>query len=56
MQGIDSFVVLRAIEIPRSMHGAHSAAFLIPEGVPMPKDPGSHNAYHLLKDGSCVSC
>jgi hypothetical protein len=51
-----SFVVLRKTELPRGMYGAQSRDFIIPNGVPLPSDPGSHNQYFLLKDGSCVEC
>jgi hypothetical protein len=53
---LDGYVVLRRTELPRGMYGAHSRAFLIPAGVPLPSDPGSHNRYYRLKDGTCVSC
>ena len=52
----DSYVVLREIELPRGMYGAHSRAFLIPHGISMPTDHGSHNRFYRLKDGTCVSC
>ena len=53
---LDAYVVLRSTEVPRGMYGAHSRAFIIPAGVPLPSDPGSHNRYYRLKDGTCVSC
>jgi hypothetical protein len=53
---LDAYVVLRRTALPRGMYGAHSKAFIIPAGVPLPADPGSHNQYYRLKDGTCVSC
>ena len=54
----DAYVILRPITVPTDMHGAHSAYFLIPGGVPMPSDPGSHNSYWVIATGECrgVSC
>jgi hypothetical protein len=48
------FVVLELTTLPKVMHGAHSANFIIPSGVPMPIDPGSHNTYYRLADGGYV--
>jgi hypothetical protein len=48
------FVVLQSTTLPKGMHGAHSASFIIPAGVPMPIDPGSHNTYYRLAEGSCM--
>ncbi len=48
-----TFVVLAPMRIPRGMFGANSAVFLIEAGVPDPVDPGSHNSYFRLGDGSC---
>lgn len=49
----EAFVVLKPVTMPSGMYGAHSATFLIPRGVPFPKDPGSHNAYWSLTTGEC---
>lgn len=49
----NALVVLRPIMIPRGMYGAHSREFIVPPNVPMPSDPGSHNSYFLVGDGSC---
>jgi hypothetical protein len=50
---VDSiYVVLQALTVPRGMYGAHSATFVIPQGVPDPVDHGSHNSYIRLADGS----
>lgn len=49
----NTFVVLRAITVPKGMYGGHSATFLIPPHVPTPRDPGSHNTYYTLADGGC---
>ena len=48
----NAYVVLRAITIPKGMHGAHAAAFLIAKGVPHPTDAGSHNVYYPLDESS----
>lgn len=50
-----AFVVLAPIRIPRGMFGSNSAVFLIETGVPDPVDPGSHNSYFRLGDGSCYA-
>ena len=50
----DSFVVLRKTSLPRGMYGAHSRDFIIPSGVPLPQDPGSHNTYYLMASGTCT--
>jgi hypothetical protein len=47
-----AYVVLRTITIPKGMYGAHSAEFFIPNGVPHPDDPGSHNVYYAMDDGA----
>jgi hypothetical protein len=49
-----TYVVLRDIQLPPNMYGAHSRSFIIPAGVPLPKDPGSHNSYYLLGSGTCI--
>lgn len=51
-----TYVVTRPITMPKGMYGAHSATFIIPRGVPDPVDPGSHNLYYRLADGSCKRC
>ncbi len=48
-----SYVVLKPMRIPRGMYGAHSSGFLIMPGVPDPVDPGSHNTYYRMADGTC---
>lgn len=48
------FVVLAPTTIPKGMYGGHLANFIIPPGVQMPTDPGSHNSYFRLADGSCM--
>lgn len=50
----EAYVVLRPITMPTGMYGAHSATFLIPRGVPMPKDSGSHNRYWMMATGECL--
>jgi hypothetical protein len=54
LPGIQTYVVLAATTLPKGMYGANSATFLIPQGIPMPHDPGSHNTYYALADGGCV--
>lgn len=49
-----SYVILKPITMPRGMYGGHSGSFLIAKGVPSPNDPGSHNTYIRLDDGSCL--
>jgi hypothetical protein len=49
-----SYVVLRATSLPMGMYGGHSRAFIIPTGVPMPTDPGSHNSFYMIASGSCT--
>lgn len=51
--GPEVYVVTRPTAVPKGMHGAHSAIFLVEPGVPLPRDAGSHNTYYLLADGSC---
>lgn len=48
-----AFVVLRRTPLPKGMYGAHARSFIIPAGVPPPTDPGSHNSYYWISDGSC---
>ena len=50
---MDSYVVLKPVTLPTGMYGAHSRSFLIPEGVPIPNDPGSHNTYYFVETGKC---
>ncbi len=54
----EAYVVLRPITVPTDMYGADSAHFLVPRGVPLPSDPGSHNSYWVIATGECrgVSC
>jgi hypothetical protein len=49
-----TFVLLGQVRLPRDMYGAHSRSFIVPPGVPMPDDPGSHNSYYRISDGSCT--
>ncbi len=48
------YVILAPTTLPRGMYGGNLANFIIPAGVPMPIDPGSHNTYFRLADGSCM--
>lgn len=49
----DTYVVTRKIQIPAGMYGANSASFIIPQGIAMPTDNGSHNSYWYA-DGTCA--
>ncbi len=49
-----TYVVQSAVIMPRGMYGAHSRSFIVPAGVPMPVDPGSHNTYYRLDTGACT--
>jgi len=48
-----TYVVLKPLTLPIGMYGAHSGKFLIPKGVPKPKDSGSHNSYYYMNSGTC---
>jgi hypothetical protein len=48
----DTYVVVRPFTVPNGMHGAHSRNFIVPAGVAAPIDPGSHNRYFEMDDGS----
>lgn len=48
-----TYVVTRAVTLPKGMYGGHLATFLVPRDVPKPIDPGSHNTYYYLSDGRC---
>jgi hypothetical protein len=48
------FVVLKPIVAPADMYGAHSRDFIVPHGVPMPIDNGSHNTYYFIANGTCM--
>lgn len=52
--GYDTYVVLKPIAAPAEMYGAHSREFIVPNGVPMPIDGGSHNTYYLMASGTCM--
>jgi hypothetical protein len=52
--GYRLYVVLAPTTLPKGMYGGNLANFIIPSGVPMPTDPGSHNTYFRLADGSCM--
>jgi hypothetical protein len=46
-----TFVVLKPLMLPDGMYGAHSAAFIIPQGVPAPTGPAGHNEFYRM-DGT----
>jgi hypothetical protein len=50
----DTYVVLRGFTVPEGMNGARARNFIIPEGVAMPVDGGSHNGYYPMAGGQCV--
>jgi hypothetical protein len=49
-----TFVILQKTTIPEGMFGAHSRSFIVPEGVPAPNMPESHNTYYFVESGSCM--
>lgn len=50
----DTYVVRRGFTVPEGMNGARARNFIIPEGVAMPVDGGSHNGYYPMADGQCA--
>lgn len=53
MNVVMTYVVLAPVTLPTGMYGGHLRTFLIPKGVPKPKDPGSHNSYYYIETGLC---
>jgi hypothetical protein len=51
MRAFRTYVVLKPLELPDGMYGAHSAAFIVPQGVEMPTGPVGHNEFYLM-DGT----
>lgn len=49
----NAYVVLRPTTLPRGMYGGHSTNFIVPAGVAAPTDPGSHNGFYFVEDGTC---
>ncbi|WP_447757716.1 hypothetical protein [Sphingopyxis fribergensis] len=49
-----SYVALRPFTVPDGMTGANSRNFIIPAGMAMPRDKGSHNIYYRLDNGLCI--
>jgi hypothetical protein len=50
-----SFVILRPVQLPPGMYGAHSRVFIIPRGVPIPRGfLKSHNTFLLMDSGACL--
>lgn len=51
----DAFVILRPVQLPPGMYGAHSRVFIIPRGVPVPRGfTKSHNTFLLMDHGTCL--
>lgn len=48
-----TYVILKNIQFPRGMYGAHSKAFILSEHVSMPAGDIAHNAVYLLENGVC---
>lgn len=49
----NGYVVLKAMRIPAGLHGAHSAVFIVPKGVPRPTgDPG----HSRILDYNTLTC
>jgi hypothetical protein len=46
-----TYVVLKPVTLPDGMYGAHSAAFIVPQGIPAPTGPLCHNEFYLM-DGT----
>jgi hypothetical protein len=48
-----AYVVQRALRLPAQLHGAHSATFIVPQGVPMPEGDLGHAT---LMDFGTLTC
>ena len=46
-----TFVVLKELTLPDGLFGAHSRAFIVPDGIPIPGGPAGHNEFYLM-DGT----
>lgn len=46
-----TYVVVKEVTLPDGLYGAHSKAFIIPEGIPFPGGPKCHNSFYLM-DGT----
>jgi hypothetical protein len=49
----ETWVVVRQTTLPRGMEGMNRRFFFIPNGVPLPLNPGIHNGFYRLENGSC---
>jgi hypothetical protein len=54
----DVYVVLKHIEIPPGLAGAHARTFILPEGVPQPTGPKGHCTFLQMEGYQCygVGC
>lgn len=48
-----TYVILKNMQFPRGMYGAHSKAFILSEHVSMPLGDIAHNAVYMLENGVC---
>ena len=48
-----TYVIIAPIEYPAGLFGAHSATFLIAEGVPPPTGSAGHSMIYYMDNGSC---
>jgi hypothetical protein len=51
--GMNVFMLLRPITIPKGLTGMPPVAFLVPSGIPSPSDPSERAAVYSLADGRC---
>lgn len=47
-----TYVVVGEFEMPKGLFGAHSRAFIIPEGAPLPTGNSGHCEFYYLMDGT----
>ncbi|MBI9085150.1 MAG: hypothetical protein JEZ11_16260 [Desulfobacterales bacterium] len=47
-----TYLVLDNFELPDGLAGAHSRAFIIPEGKNLPTGPRGHNSFYLMSTGT----
>ncbi|WP_041364073.1 hypothetical protein [Methylomonas methanica] len=48
-----TYVIVKTMQFPRGMYGAHSKAFILSEHVSMPLGDIAHNAVYMLENGVC---
>lgn len=49
----DTYVVLKPVQLPDGLYGAHSVTLIIPRGVPFPGGPRGHNTYYMADSAKC---